>query len=166
MADFENEQQPAISSRQQAQAGVYGLPPTSRQGRAEETLMDAQGKTTISDGVVAKVAGIAASEIDGVHELVSPGAAGKAMSGLARVTGGDTRASGVRVEVGEREAAVDMNMVVDYGVSIPQVASAIRHNITNRVWEMTGLKVKEVNIGVTDIYFPQMEQSSQQARVQ
>jgi uncharacterized alkaline shock family protein YloU len=55
--------------------------------------------------------------------------------------------------------------VVDYGVSIPQVADAVRHNITSRVLAMTGLQVKEVNIAVTDLYFAQMSQPAQQMRV-
>lgn len=127
-----------------------------------------QGKTTIADGVVAKIVGIATREIEGIHDLVATGA-GATISGLAtRVTGGDTRASGVSVEVGEKEAAVDLTVVVEYGVSIPQVANAVRRNIINRVGAMTGLTVKEINIAVTDMYFPQDQtvQQPQQPRVQ
>jgi uncharacterized alkaline shock family protein YloU len=163
MADLEQEQF-AASPTPHAQTTMPGLQPLPKFAHAEEMVMDAQGRTIIADGVVAKVAGIAAGEIDGVHELVSTGA-GKAMSGLARAAGGDMRATGVHVEVGEREAAVDLNIVVDYGVSIPQVADAVRHNITSRVLAMTGLQVKEVNIAVTDLYFAQMSQPAQQMRV-
>ncbi len=63
----------------------------------------------------------------------------------------------VDVVVGEIEAAVDLGMSVDYGVNIPQVADAVRSNIVGRVQAMTGLIVKEVNIDVTDLYFPNME---------
>jgi uncharacterized alkaline shock family protein YloU len=124
-----------------------------------------QGRTIIADGVVAKIVGIAAREVEGVHDLSTSGT-GAAIAGLAsRVTGGDQRTQGVSVEVGEREAAVDLNMIIDYGVSIPQVADAVRRNIINRVGAMTGLIVKEVNISVTDLFF-QQEQTVQQPRVQ
>ena len=63
----------------------------------------------------------------------------------------------VDVVVGEIEAAVDLGMSVDYGVSIPDVADAVRRNIMGRVQTMTGLIVKEVNIDVTDLYFLTME---------
>jgi uncharacterized alkaline shock family protein YloU len=78
------------------------------------------------------------------------------ISGLAsRVTGSDQRAQGVLVEVGEREVAVDLRMVVLYGVNIPQLADAVRRNISYRVSEITGLIVKEVNINVIDLFFPE-----------
>lgn len=136
--------------------------------RAVESV-STQGKTTIADSVVAKIVGIAAREVEGVHDLVTSGA-GAAIGGLAtRMTGGDQRAQGVNVEVGEHEAAVDLNIVADYGVSIPQVAEAVRRNIISRVAAMTGLLVKEVNIAVTDLYFPQdqaLQQQQQPPRVQ
>lgn len=118
-------------------------------------LTTEQGKTTIADSVVAKIAGIAAREVSGVHEL-SSGGAGGLVSGLTqKVTGSDNRSQGVTVEVGEREAAIDLTMTIDYGVSIPQVAEAVRRNVMNRVQSMTGLAVKEVNIDVTDLFFPE-----------
>jgi len=129
--------------------------------RATE-LVTEQGKTTIADVVVSKIAGIAAREVAGVHELVTQGVGG-AVTGLAqRVTRADTRSQGVNVEVGEREAAVDLRLTVDYGVSIPQVAEAVRRNIMSRLEAMTGLVVKEVNIDVTDLYFPEEEAQTQQ----
>ncbi len=122
------------------------------------SLVTEQGRTTIADGVVAKIAGIAAREIDGVHQLV-PRGAGAALSSLAqRVTGSEARDRGVVVEVGQREAAVDLSLIVVYGVSIPDVTHAVRQNIINRVREMTGLVVKEVNIDVADLFFPEDEQ--------
>ena len=127
---------------------------TTTRPRATELITE-QGKTTIADGVVAKIAGIGAREVPGVHELVAQGA-GTSIAGLTqRVTGGDTRAQGVTVEVGEREAAVDLTLTVEYGVSIPQVADAVRRNVMARIEAMTGLRVKEVNIDVTDLYFPE-----------
>src|SRR5262245_6816581 len=116
-------------------------------------VVSERGKTTVADGVVAKIAGIAAREIEGVHELLSQGVA-DTLTGLAqRVTRGDTRAQGVKVEVGQREAVVDLKIIVLYGVNIPQLAEAVRRNIINRVQAMTGLTVKEVNVDVIDLFF-------------
>lgn len=122
------------------------------------------GKTIMADGVIAKIVGLAAREIDGVQDLIGGGAA-STISGLAsRVTGSDQRAQGVLVEVGEREVAADLRMVVLYGVNIPQLAEAVRRNISYRVAEITGLIVKEVNINVIDLFFP--EESAHTSRVE
>lgn len=129
-----------------------------KSGRAEMTRQVTEnGTTTISSSVVAKVAGIAAREVSGVHRLVTEGV-GAAVSGLAsRVMGADPRGRGVQVEVGQREAAVDLALEVDYGVNIAKVCDAVRANIMERVHGMTGLVVKEVNILVSDLYFPEEE---------
>jgi uncharacterized alkaline shock family protein YloU len=125
-----------------------------------------KGKTTIANVVVAKIVGIAAREIDGVKDVVSTGA-GAAITGLAtRVTRGDMRAQGVSVEVGEREAAASINIVVNYGVSIPLVAEAVRRNIIDRVETMTGLTMIAVDIAVNDLYFPEEETEAERPRVQ
>ncbi len=115
-----------------------------------------QGKTTIADAVVEKIAALAAQEVSGVHSLVDH-KLGSVITGLAqRVVGStETRGQGVSVEVGERETAVDLALTLDYGVNIAQVTDAVRRNIVNRVQTMTGLAVKEVNIDVTDLYFPE-----------
>ncbi|WP_297150177.1 Asp23/Gls24 family envelope stress response protein [Thermogemmatispora sp.] len=163
MPDRPDEQTTATATAA-PQSSIRGVAPATM-GRGVEAVTP-QGKTSIADNVVAKIAGIAAREIEGVHELV-PSGAGAAIAGLAsRVTGGDTRSLGVNVEVGQQEAAIDLNMVVDYGVSIPQVAAAVRQNIINRVAAMTGLTVKEVNIAVTDLYFPEEQARQNQPRVQ
>ena len=113
-----------------------------------------------------KIVGIAAREIDGVHDVVGSGA-GATITGLAtRVTRGDTRAQGVSVDVGEREAAASINMVVVYGVSIPNVAEAVRRNVIDRVEAMTGLTVIAVDIAVNDLYFPEEETEEERPRVQ
>ncbi len=133
-------------------------------GTSQAVQLDSgQGKTIIADGVVAKIAAMAAREIEGVHDLV---AIGSSIAGFAgRLSRGDQRATGVNVEVGHREAAIDLNMTVDYGVSIPQLAAAVRQNIMDRVQAMTGLVVKEVNINAADLFFPG-EDTSAQSRVQ
>lgn len=149
--------QPDLTERP---AGVPSVPARPRTPSSSvATLVSDEGRTSIADGVVAKIAGLAAREIDGVYQLVESGASG-ALSGLAqRVTGTDAVTRGVTVEVGQREAAVDLKMITIYGASIPDVAQAVRQNIITRVREMTGLMVKEVNIDVTDLYFPGEEQT-------
>jgi uncharacterized alkaline shock family protein YloU len=128
---------------------------------AEAVRLESEhGKTVIAQGIVAKIAGVAAREVEGVHDL-TPSGAGGAISGFAgRLTRADQRTSGVSVEVGRREAAVDLNMTVEYGVSIPQVAEAVRQNVMDRIHAMTGLTVKEVNINAADLYFPEEQEQS------
>jgi uncharacterized alkaline shock family protein YloU len=154
------------STTQAGQSSQRGLAPAEPSVAVVSQLKATKGKTTIANGVVAKIVGIAAREIDGVKDVVNIGA-GASIAGLAtRVTGGDTRSQGVSVEVGEREAAASVNIVVVYGVSIPQVADAVRRNIIDRVEAMTGLTVIAVDIAVTDMYFPGEETEEQRPRVQ
>lgn len=117
-------------------------------------LVGPQGRTSIADSVVAKIAGIAAREVDGVHAMGAGGARalGTIKEKLPVGGGGPSPAQGVRVEVGERQSAIDVELVADYGVSIPDVAEAVRRNVIERVQRMTGLEVTEVNIAVDDVY--------------
>jgi uncharacterized alkaline shock family protein YloU len=116
-------------------------------------LQSERGNTTIADAVVTKVAAIAAREVGGVHNL--GGGVGRALAGVtSRVGIGDERSQGVSVEVGEREAAVDLTVVIDYGESVPQVSQAIRENVIKRIEGITGLSVTEVNVAINDLYFP------------
>ncbi len=124
-------------------------------------LVTEYGKTVIADTVVAKIAGAAAREVEGVHDLVAVGA-GATIAGFAgRLSRTDIRVTGVNVEVGQREAAIDLNVTIDYGVNIPRLAEAVRQNIMDRVRGMTGLVVKEVNINAADLYFPEEEAARQ-----
>lgn len=121
---------------------------------ASVVLQGETGSTTIQPHVVAKIAGLAVREVPGVHSLV-PFGAGQALTRVARsVTGSDYRDLGVNVEVGKVEAAIDVRIVTEYGVSIPQVAAEIRNNVERRIDEMTGLRMKETNVEVVDLYFP------------
>lgn len=115
------------------------------------------GQTIIRNQVVAKIASLAAREVEGVHKLVPFGPSQSVVSLAKTVTGGTMRDLGVQVEVGTKEAAVDVRIVVDYGASIPAVAEAIRRNVAERVETMTGLKVVQVNIDVVDLYFGEEE---------
>lgn len=114
-------------------------------------LVSEQGRTSIADTVVSKIAGIATREINGVHDL--GGGAARAVGALReRIPGSRTNLSqGVAVEVGERQAAIDLDIVADYGVSIADLATGIRRNVIGSVERMTGLEVTEVNITVHDI---------------
>jgi uncharacterized alkaline shock family protein YloU len=117
------------------------------------------GKTTIAASVVQKIAGIAAREIAGVHSM--GGGVSRAFGALReRIPGGGTGAAniaGVQVEVGEKQAAIDLDIVVEYGPSIVELARAVRRNVITAVERMTGLEVIEVNIAVNDIHLPTVE---------
>ncbi len=114
-----------------------------------------KGITTVADIVVAKMAGIAAREVKGVHEL---GTTFRRLIG--RVRPGESLSQGVNVEVGKRETAIDLVIVVDYGYSIPTVAQDLRDNVITKIEAGTGLLVKEVNIEVSDLFVPSGETES------
>jgi len=121
----------------------------------------AQGKTTISASVVQKIAGIAAREISGVYAM--GGGVSRAFGAIReRIPGGGTGAAniaGVQVEVGEKQSAIDLDLVVEYGASIVDLARAVRRNVITAVEAMTGLEVIEVNIAVNDIHLPELDDS-------
>ena len=120
------------------------------------------GTTKIADSVVARIAGLAAREVPGIHDLTTTGFT-QAFGNIAgRMSGQDQMDRGVVVQVGEVECIVDLNIIVDYEASIPQVAEAIRRNVSNRLQAMAGLQTKEVNINVADLYFPGQEEQQQQ----
>jgi uncharacterized alkaline shock family protein YloU len=123
---------------------------------ADETT---HGKTTIAASVVQKIAGIAAREISGVYSM--GGGVSRAFGALReRIPGGGTggtNIAGVQVEVGEKQAAVDLDIVVEYGASIVELARAVRRNVITAVERMTGLEVIEVNIAVNDIHLPELD---------
>ncbi len=130
-------------------------PRTPREGSqdgSDSPLRSERGGTIISDNVVSKIAGIAAQEIEGIQ---MGGGTARAVGGFLNsvTSGGQTR--GVSVEVGEQEAAVDLSMAVEYGKSVPQIAEAVRRNVINRVENLTGLRVTEVNITVNDVLLPE-----------
>ncbi len=119
------------------------------------------GTTKIADSVVSRIAGLAAREVPGVHDLTTTGI-GSAFGNIAgRVTGQDQADRGVAVQVGDVECIVDLNIVVDYEASIPRVAEALRRNVNGRIKGMTGLDTKEININVADLYFAGQEQVEQ-----
>lgn len=127
-------------------------------------LQTAHGNTTIADSVVAKIAGMAAREIPGVHSMGS-GTARAIGAVRSRIPGQSTQASagqGVSVEVGETQAAVDLDLVTYYGQSIVQITDAVRANVINRIEGMTGLQVTEINITVDDLYVEGQDDDQQE----
>jgi len=149
-------------------------------GREQRSpLISDRGRTTIADAVVQQVAGIAAQEVEKVQMGGGTSAAvgGFLQSVTSSVTGsssgGGNYTRGVNVEVGEEEAAIDLTMAIEYGHSIPQLTEAARRNVINRVENLLGLRVTEVNITVNDVQVPeerpmleQQEQVEEQARRQ
>ncbi|MFD7539918.1 Asp23/Gls24 family envelope stress response protein [Streptomyces sp. NPDC059819] len=143
---------PAAGERQ---PGTADKSLTGRTGA--DAAPEARGKTAIADSVVEKIAGMATREVPGIRSL----GAGMARAFGAvrdRVPGGRPSVTrGVKVEVGERQTAVDLDVVVEYGVPIVDVAAAVRVNVITAVERMTGLQVVEVNIAVDDVHLPDEE---------
>ena len=117
-------------------------------------LASEHGSTKIAEAVVSKIAGLATREVNGVYDL--GGGAARTFGAIReRIPGASTNVSqGVSVEVGEKEAAIDLNIVVEYGVAIADLAKAVRRNVISALERMTGLHVVEVNISVDDVHLP------------
>ncbi|MFD9410416.1 Asp23/Gls24 family envelope stress response protein [Streptomyces sp. NPDC059989] len=128
-----------------------------------------RGRTTIEGGVVEKIAGLAAREVVGVHAMGSGSGLSRTFGAVRdRVPGGQKAAvsRGVKAEVGEVQTALDLEIVVDYGVSIRDVARAVRENVISAVERMTGLEVVEVNIAVSDVKLPDEPDEEPESRLQ
>jgi uncharacterized alkaline shock family protein YloU len=128
----------------------------SGQQRSESPLLSERGATIISDTVVSSIAGMAAQEVEGVH--MGGGASRTASGVLGSLTGSESRTSGVTVEVGRTETAIDLKMGIEYSKNILQTVAEVRSRITDRIENMTGLRVKELNATITDITFPEKEE--------
>jgi uncharacterized alkaline shock family protein YloU len=140
---------------------------TRRPGRGGRAVASgARGRTTIADGVVEKIAGLAARDVFGVHAMGS-GISRTFGAMRERVPGGTKSVSrGVKAEVGEVQTALDLEIVVDYGVAISDVARDVRENVIGAVERMTGLEVVEVNIAVSDVKLPEEEEEESETRLQ
>ena len=121
-----------------------------------DALHTEQGDTTIAETVVSKIAGIATREVPGVFAMGN--AARRAIGNLQqRIPGGSGQSSvtsGVAVEKGESQAAIDITVVVEYGASIVTVSEQIRENVIRAVEHATGLQVVSVDVNVTDVHLP------------
>ena len=118
----------------------------------EETQQEStvnKGNVKISNEVVATIAGIAANEINGVS-----GMCGNIAGGIAELLGSKKNSSkGVKVEITEESAVIDLYIVVEYGIRIPDLAWELQENVKASVESMTGLKVDKVNIHVDGVSF-------------
>ena len=119
---------------------------------AASSASQSQGTTIIADTVVSKIAGLAARDVTGVYDL--GGGTARVVGQLReRIPGASVNhAQGVAVEVGEKQAAVDIDLVAEYGVAITDLAAGIRRNVIAAIERMTGLQVTEVNITVHDVH--------------
>jgi uncharacterized alkaline shock family protein YloU len=118
-------------------------------------LSNEDGKITVAENVVQKIAGMACREVSGVFAMGSGGT--RAFGAFReRIPGstGPNIAQGVGVEVGETQAAVDLDIVIEYGVSVADVGRAIQRNVKQAIERMTGLDVVEVNVMVDDVHTP------------
>ncbi|WP_434995188.1 Asp23/Gls24 family envelope stress response protein [Arthrobacter sp. Ld5] len=148
---------PAPGADRTRQAEQSGGAETSRPTSPLQTDL---GNTSIADTVVQKIAGIAAREVPGVYAMGN--AARRAFDQLTeRIPGSQTNASGgVSIEKGEKQTAIDVTVVVEYGASIVEVSNTIRRNIISAVERATGLEVIEVNVTVSDVHLPTDDDSS------
>jgi uncharacterized alkaline shock family protein YloU len=121
----------------------------------KDRLATGDGQISVAEGVVQKIAGRACREVSGVHAMGTGSTrAFGAMRERIPGSSGPNVAQGVGVEVGETEAAVDLDIVVEYGVSIAELGRSIQRNVRQSVERMTGLRVVEVNVAVDDVYLP------------
>ena len=167
--DAENTTASTTTSPGRAKRTTAG-PTTSAVGpprSAAAELTGEHGNTTIADLVVAKIVALATREIAGVYAL-GGGTARMVGAVRQRIPGaGASESQGVSVEVGERQAAADIDLVVEYGVAIPDLAAAVRGNVISAVERICGLEVTEVNVNVDDIHLPgEQDDDAGEPRVQ
>jgi len=120
------------------------------------TLPTELGEVRIAEEVVSIIAGLAATEIEGVASM-SGGIGG----GIAEVLGRRNLSKGIKVDVGTEEAKIDIFIIVDYGARIPDVAWGIQEGVKKTVENMTGLHVTQVNVHVQGVHFPQKEEDEE-----
>ncbi|MCI9177108.1 MAG: Asp23/Gls24 family envelope stress response protein [Clostridia bacterium] len=121
-----------------------------------EVALENNANIKIADDVIAVIAGVAVAEVPGVAEM-SGGFAG----GISEVLSGKKNLSkGIKVESGEKETKIDVNIIVEYGTRIPDVAFEIQNKVKNAVENMTGLKVVEVNVHIQGVSTDNMDVST------
>lgn len=113
------------------------------------------GQIQIADEVIAIIAGLASTEVEGVA-----GMSGNFAGGIAEVLGKKNLAKGVKVEVGESEVSIDLSLVIKFGYKIPEVAAAVQSKVKNAIETMTGLSVIEINLHVTGVYLEKNKPSN------
>ncbi len=113
------------------------------------------GSIRIANEVVKIIAGLAATEVKGVA-----GMSGGVVDGFAELLKKKSLAKGVKVEVGEKQAAVDLFIVIEYGANVPETALSVQENVKRAIESMTGLEVVEVNVHIQGVEFKQEESES------
>ncbi|EWS81392.1 Asp23/Gls24 family envelope stress response protein [Brachybacterium phenoliresistens] len=150
---------PQAGQQQDARPGSRAAAAGARQEDAAQTprgpLQTSRGITTLDETVVAKIAGMAAREVPGVHDMGN--AARRMFSAVTdRIPNAQTNvAGGISVEKGDTQTAIDVTIVVEYGASIVEVGDAIRRSIIEQIETTTGLEVLEVNVNVVDVHLPE-----------
>ena len=116
----------------------------------ETTTLKKESNGTISfaNEVISTIAGLATIDIEGVA-----GMSGGLVDGITEFLGRKNFSKGIKVEVGKEEVAVDINIIVNYGISIPEVCQNIQQSVVKAIETMTGLRVVEVNIGIQGVVF-------------
>ncbi|MGO8885365.1 MAG: Asp23/Gls24 family envelope stress response protein [Streptosporangiaceae bacterium] len=128
---------------------------TTASPATRDRLATDDGQISVAENVVQKIAGKACREIAGVHAMGTGSTrAFGAMRERIPGSSGPNVAQGVGVEVGDTEAAIDLDIVVEYGVSIADLGRSIQRNVKQAVERMTGLQVVEINVAVDDVYLP------------
>ncbi len=118
------------------------------------------GSVKISNDVVAIIAGVAATEIPGVT-----GMSGGITGGITEMLGMKNLSKGVKVEMGEHDTAIDLFIIVDYGVNITEVGELVQQNVKASVESMTGLNVVEVNVSIQGVNIPKEETKDVEPRL-
>jgi uncharacterized alkaline shock family protein YloU len=122
------------------------------QQRSDSPLESERGRTTVNGSVVSKIAGLAVEEVEGIR---MGGSISRGVGGfLGNVTGSQTQTLGISAEVGRIETAIDVTMGIEYGGNISRLAEEVRNRVTDRVENLTGLRVAELNVTVSDVVFP------------
>lgn len=118
------------------------------------------GTVKIADDVVAIIAGIAATEVEGVA-----GMSGGITGGITEMLGMKNLAKGVKVEVGDEEAAIDLYIIVEYGSNISELGKKVQENVKNTLETMTGLNIIEVNVNILGVNIAKEQKVEAEARV-
>jgi len=124
------------------------------------------GKTVIAPEVIGKIVGLAARDIPGVYAL--GGGAARAFGAIRGAVGATDHAQGVNVEVGEKQVAVDLTLVVEYPVALQDVADQVRDAVYRAIHNLVGMEVSEVNISINDVHIPSDDDNAEaeESRVQ
>lgn len=114
------------------------------------------GNVRISNEVISIIAGVAANEIDGVVSM-----SGGITGGITEMLGMKNLSKGIKVDINEKEANIDIFITVEYGIKISEIGVKVQKNVKDTVENMTGLEVKSVNVNIQDVSFPKEVQEEE-----